>query len=78
MATELHKGTQNAWRRFLASEEGKEGLLWLHEHIPTIKGDVADQVVFSAGIARGYSENLNNITELLGAKSDREVDASND
>ena len=78
MAVEIRKVTQLAWRRFLATEEGKEGSLWLHEHTPKIDGTGADTIIFSAGKAQGFADALSQITDLLGSPELKQIDPSND
>lgn len=75
---ELRKITQLAWKKFLSSEEGKEGLLWLHQRIPTISKGPSDEVLFEAGRAQGRRDGLVDISEMLATPQNKEIDASND
>jgi hypothetical protein len=75
---ELSKATQLAWRRFLASQAGLEGMLYLREHIPSIIKSDPHSMVFDGGIIVGYNKCLDNMTDVIGAEPQREsVDIEN-
>jgi len=65
MAQELKRVTNLAWRRFLTSEAGVEGMLYLREKAPSVlKGD-ADGIIFDAGRAQGWRACLDEIAEIV-------------
>ncbi len=74
---EISKTTQLAWRRFLATEAGQEGLLALlgGEPLPT-KSEVHN-IVFDAGRVVGYREATNKIKEIINI-AEKEKSADNE
>lgn len=79
MSTELQKITQLQWRKFLATPEGKEGLLVLREAAPLINGfGEQHTIVFSAGVTAGYAMAFDKINSLLATESKKEVKIDNE
>ncbi len=76
--TEIKKVSQLAWRRFLQSEAGVEGLLFLREKTPVIRKGLPHEIQFDAGRATGYAEAIETISEIIAAEPQKQVDASND
>lgn len=75
---ELKKQTQLDWRRYLLSESGIEGMLFLREHSPTIHKGQADEMIFEAGKAEGYKMALDMISEVIAVAQKREINIEND
>ncbi len=69
--TELTKSQQLAWRRFLATEPGILGMLWLRERTPTIVTGDSTAIIFQAGLNQGYVVGLNAISELLAQEPEK-------
>ncbi len=76
--TEVKKVTRLTWRRFLASDAGMEGMLFLREKIPSILKGQPHEVQFDAGRSEGFKQCLDTITELLSIEEKKDGDASND
>lgn len=75
--TELKKKTQLDWRRFLLTESGQEGMLFLRERVPTIHKGVADEMIFEAGKAEGYKQAIDTISEVIAVEQKRDIDIEN-
>ena len=76
--TEPKKSTLVAWRRFVSTNEGQEGMLYLRERTPEItKGEQAS-IVFEAGVTQGYRRALDVFSEFLAAETKADINASND
>jgi hypothetical protein len=68
MATELRKVIKLAWRKWLMSEAGVEGLLVLRESAPSVSSDgEAHKIIFQAGIAEGWKRCLDAHHTLIAA-----------
>lgn len=78
MATELSKVEQLQWRKFLLTEAGERGMLFLREQTPSIPKGPADEVIFDAGIAEGYRKCLDKISEVIAARTEKTINPSND
>lgn len=75
---EVKKVTKLSWRRFLQSESGMEGMLFLREKIPSIPRGLPHEVQFDAGRSEGFKQALDTISELLAVEEKKDTDASND
>lgn len=65
MAFELRRATRQAWRKFLHSEPGVGGLLFLREQAPSVGGGgESHSIIFQAGKVEGYREAINKIYEI--------------
>lgn len=79
--TELRKITKLKWRQFLESPEGKEGLLFLREEIPAVRGEdmTSEQIIFKAGVSEGFRRAFEAISnDIIAADPKPETDPSND
>jgi len=74
---ELKKTTQIAWRRFLSSEAGTEGLLFLRERVPAIIKGPSEQMLHDGGRATGYTEAINELSTLIATPPAKEESAEN-
>lgn len=77
MSTELKRVTNVSWRKFLATEPGMEGMLYLREKIPSIQRGTSDSIIFDAGRTQGFKDCLDTISELLGTVEVPNVDLEN-
>jgi hypothetical protein len=69
MATELRKVVKLAWRKWLMSEAGIEGMLVLRESCPTVSGTGdSHQIIFQAGVAEGHKRALDSIHNLIATE----------
>ena len=75
---ELEKSDQIAWRKFLATDAGREGLLFLHEGVPGVARGDGTQIIFDAGRIEGYRECLRKITEVIAIQQVNEPRIEND
>lgn len=64
---EIQKPTQLAWRRFLLTPEGKEGMLYLRERSPRIERGDQNAIIFGAGVVEGYRMAIDIIPDVIGA-----------
>jgi hypothetical protein len=78
MATELTRLDQLYWRKHLLTESGVRGMLFLRESAPSVHKGSADEIIFDAGVAEGYRRCLDKINEVIAAKTEKQVDPSND
>lgn len=76
--TELRKVTQLAWRKFLLSDAGMEGMLYLREHIPSIQPSDADSIIFQAGTTQGFKNGIDTISEIIAAEPVKEQKLENE
>lgn len=63
---ELKRSTNVAWRRFLATEAGIEGMLWLREKLPDVLKGSGESIIFDAGKTQGYKDCLDQIANVMG------------
>lgn len=75
--TEFRKITQLAFRKFLSSEEGKEGMLVLRERTPSVHRGESHDIIFDAGVVEGYRRALDTISEIIATPKDREESFDN-
>lgn len=75
---ELKKVTSLAWRRFLSSEAGIEGMLYLRENTPKIGRGAPHEIQYDAGVNQGYVMCLDTIPQVLAIEQTKDVDPSND
>jgi hypothetical protein len=62
----LSKATRLAWRKFLSSEAGAEGLLYLETNDPVIGSDGdSTKIIFAAGRVQGYKDAIRKIPRLV-------------
>lgn len=78
MATEVTKVTQLGWRRFMLSEAGVVGMLYLREKVPSIGKGEPHAMHFDAGFNQGYIKCLDTISEMLAADKPKEQRLDND
>lgn len=62
---ELQKITRLNWRRFLDTEHGKEGMLYMRERTPSCPAGDATNIIFAAGKVEGYKLALDRISEVI-------------
>ncbi len=74
---ELKRVTQLAWRRFLASDAGVEGMLYLREMSPTIQSDQPHQIIFGAGKVEQHRLTLDMIRDIVGKEQVKEENLEN-
>lgn len=75
---ELKKVTQLSWRRFLLSDAGTEGMLYLRERAPSIQSGTSEEIIFGAGRAQGFRDALDAIANVIGVEPRETQDPSND
>lgn len=75
--TEITRGITLQWRRFLQSEAGMAGMLYLREKIPHITKGLPHEVQYDAGYAQGYIKALDQISEILAVKPEKEENIEN-
>lgn len=78
MATELKRSTKLAWRKWLLTEPGVEGMLILRERVPAVVKGQPHEMIYDGGYAQGYQKCLDNITELIAVEDRPAKDESND
>lgn len=78
MATEITKSTQLAWRKFLQSEAGVEGMLFLREKTPSVSKGESHAIAFDAGRVDGYKLACDTISEIIAIRQQKEEVADND
>jgi hypothetical protein len=76
--TEIDRNTTLAWRKFMASDAGIKGMLYLREKIPSISKGDTHAMVFDAGRSEGFKQAIDTVSDLLILNQTKEVDASND
>lgn len=67
---ELKKTTILSWRKFLSTEAGQEGMLYLRERVPSVNDGEAHSIILQAGVVKGYNRALDTIPEVLGKVDD--------
>lgn len=75
---ELKKVTQLSWRKFLLSDPGTEGMLYLREKAPSIHTGTSEAIIFEAGRAQGFRDALDAIANVIGVEPKETGDPSND
>lgn len=75
--TELKKITKLSWRKFLFTDYGVEGMLYLRENIPSVQVGEANSMIFQAGKAEGYKQALDMISEVISLDEIKEQPAEN-
>lgn len=75
--TELNKTTQLAWRRFLASDAGIKGLLWLRESEPRIRKGDTSEMIHDGGVVSGYRLAIDALSDVVGREEEKPVDIEN-
>lgn len=53
-------------------------MLILREKAPSVHKGNADEIIFEAGRAQGYRDCLDQISEVIGVESKKDIDISND
>lgn len=53
-------------------------MLILREKAPSVHKGSADEIIFEAGRAQGYRDCLDQISEVIGVESKKDIDISND
>lgn len=76
--TNLRKITRMSWRKFLSTEFGQEGMLYLRERIPNVSVSDANSMIFQAGKAEGYKEAINMISEVISIQEKPEESLENE
>jgi hypothetical protein len=75
---ELKKITQLSWRKFLSTEAGRDGLLYLREKAPSIHAGESHEIIFAAGKVEGYKDCVDTISEVIGAEQEKPLSTDND
>lgn len=75
--TELRKITKLSWRKFLDTEYGREGMLYLRERIPSVQASDPTSIIFNAGRAEGYKVALDMISEVISLEEQKETNIEN-
>lgn len=75
---ELTKIIQISWGRFLQTDAGKDGLLFLHQQRPGISKGLPHEVQFDAGFTEGYRKCLENIVEMTHVETTSDRKEEND
>lgn len=78
MATELSRSTQLSWRKFLLTEAGVEGMLFLREKTPSVSKGESHAIAFDAGRVDGYKLGIDTISEIIAIRQQKEEVADND
>lgn len=73
----ISKKTALQWRRFMTSEDGVKGLLWLKDMEPVIPKGESHEIVFDAGVVSGYGKVFTRIEELIEAAEKDESPVEN-
>ena len=76
--TELSRATQLAWRKFLISDAGVEGMLFLREKTPSVSKGESHAIAFDAGRVDGYKAAVDTISEIIAVRQQKEEVADND
>jgi hypothetical protein len=75
----LDKASKLAWRKFLASDAGRDGLLYLSLQVPRIRAGDSNAIVFAAGKAEGFREAITTITkEITKLETEKDIKTEND
>ena len=78
MAVEFSRIDKLSWRRFMLTDSGKNGMLFLRERTPSIGKGAEHEIVFDAGVAQGYKNCLDSISNLLAVEEQKEIKIEND
>ncbi len=65
---EVSKVTTLAWRKFLQTQAGLEGMLYLRSRTPSIPKGQPHEMIFDGGRVQGYAEQNDAIANLLGGE----------
>jgi hypothetical protein len=74
---ELTRADNIAWRRFLATQSGINGMLSLRERIPSVTKFDQSGIIFDAGRTQGYKEALDAISEVIGVVEEKQQELEN-
>lgn len=77
MSTEVTPKITLSWRKFLQSDEGVKGMLYLREHVPTISVGDSHNIIFAAGKSEGYKNAIDTISEILAMAKPKEEEIEN-
>jgi len=78
MALELQKITRLQWRRFLDTDFGKEGMLYMRERTPSCPAGDATNIIFAAGKVEGYKLALDRISDVISLEEKKNEKLDND
>ena len=76
--TELKKITKLRFRQFLDTDAGKEGMMFLREHTPSINEGDATKIIFNAGRVEGYKNAIDMISEVISMEEPKVEKLDND
>lgn len=75
---ELQKITRLQWRRFLSTEFGTEGMLYMRERTPSCPAGDATNIIFAAGKVEGYKLALDRISDVISLEEKKNEKLDND
>jgi hypothetical protein len=76
--TELEPATQVQWRRFLSSDAGIKGMLYLRQMTPGITKGAPHEMHHDGGVNQGYTRCLDKIEGIGNGKSTRDIKIENE
>lgn len=75
--TEITPKVTLSWRKFLLSDEGVKGILFLRERVPTVSVGDSHNIIFAAGKAEGYKNAIDTISEILAMAKPKDEEIEN-
>ena len=75
---ELQKADRLAWRRFISTSSGTDGLLALRENTPSIQRGDQYQMIYDAGRVEGYKQALDAINSILAVREEKVENLENE
>lgn len=78
MASEIKRVTQLSWIKFLSTESGRDGLLYLNEHVPSISSGDPHHIIFGAGKVEGYKMALQVISDVIANSPEKKTSIDDD
>ncbi len=75
---ELRKVVQLSWSRFLSTEAGTEGVLYLKDRAPSIHKGPPHEMHFDAGVLVGYNRAIDVLREIIAQEPKKEIKLEND
>lgn len=75
--TDITPKTTLAWRKFLQSPEGQNGMLFLREKTPGVTIGDSHNIIFSAGRSEGYKNAIDTMSEILAMPQAKDIEIEN-
>lgn len=76
--TELTPAITKSWRKFLLTEEGRDGMLFLREKTPGVSVGDSHNIIFQAGRAEGFKSAVDTISEILTMPATKDIKIENE